>query len=106
MTARDELDAAMTEKELQSDILKLAERNGWKAFHVYDSRKSSAGWPDLVLVRGVVLLFLELKTESGKVADAQQEWIDALQKVRIVSADIARPHNFDDVRRALTARAR
>ena len=106
MTARDELDAAMTEKEWQAQVVKLAKDEGWMAYHTYDSRRSEAGWVDLVLVRGPMLLLLELKTESGKVTDAQQAWIDALKKVRIVHADIARPRHWDDVRRALTERAR
>ncbi len=106
MTTRDELDAAMTEKEWQAQVVKLAKAEGWHVYHTTDSRRSEPGFPDLVLVRGVVLLFLECKTEKGKVKDTQQTWIDALKKALIVRADIARPHNWDDVQRALTARAR
>ncbi len=106
MTTRDELDAAMTEKEWQAQVVELAKAEGWLVYHTQDSRRSNPGFPDLVLVRGVVQIGLELKTEKGKVSDAQQEWIDALKKVLIVRADIARPHNWDDVQRALTARAR
>ena len=106
MTARAELDAVMTEKEWQAQVVKLAKDEGWLVYHTADSRCSYPGFPDLVMVRGPICLFLELKSMEGTVMAQQQEWIDALQKVRIVSADIARPHNWDDVRRALTARAR
>ena len=96
----------VSEKDFQQQIIDLARLNKWMVYHTADSRRSYPGFPDLVMVRGAVCIFLELKSVKGKATVQQQEWIDRLQKVRIVHADIARPHNWDDVRRALTARAR
>lgn len=72
-------DEGADEKSFQADVVKLAKRCGWRVFHVHDSRKSEKGWPDLVLLRGQVLLFVELKTMTGTVQPEQQEWLDALQ---------------------------
>ena len=41
----------MNEAELQRNVLSLAAMTGWLAYHTYDSRRSQAGFPDLVLVR-------------------------------------------------------
>ena len=106
MTARETLDNAMSEADWQTQIVNAARQAGWLTWHAYDSRRSYPGFPDLIMVRGPMLIALELKTEAGKVTVQQQEWIDALQKVRIVSADIARPHHWPDIERALTSKAR
>ena len=105
-TAREVMDGAMSEADWQSQVVDAARKAGWLTWHSYDSRRSYPGFPDLMMVRGPMLIALELKTEAGKVTVQQQEWIDALQKVRIVSADIARPHHWPDIERALTSKAR
>ena len=104
--ARKVMDGAMSEKDWQIQVLDLAQNCGWKAYHTFDSRRSNPGFPDLVLVRGVQVLCLELKTEKGVVSDAQQEWIDKLDKAKRVEAAVARPSNWPDIERALTSRAR
>ncbi len=105
--ARETLDADMSEKEWQAKVVAKAKDEGWLVYHTYDSRRSYPGFPDLIIVRGPMLLALELKAEKGRrVTAQQQEWITALQKVKIVSADIARPHHWPDIERALTSRAR
>ena len=68
----------VSEADFQAAVIELAKANGWKHFHVYNSRKSVAGWPDLVLVRGPTLLFMELKSHDGVVEADQQNWIEAL----------------------------
>lgn len=70
-----------SEKQLERAIVELAKLNGWLIYHTRDSRGSVAGFPDLTLVRGIRLLFIELKTEKGKVSKAQQEWLDVLGAV-------------------------
>jgi hypothetical protein len=72
----------VTEAELQSDILDLARRCNWLAFHVRDSRKSTGpGFPDLVLVHKTTgrVIWAELKDEKGRVSAKQAEWLAALQ---------------------------
>lgn len=68
----------MTEKQLQQHVLDLARLLGWRAYHTFDSRHSAAGFPDLVLIKPPRLLFVELKSDKGKLSSAQVEWINDL----------------------------
>jgi hypothetical protein len=77
-TARQVLDEAMSEEQLQSAVVDLARVQGWRRFHDYDSRRNTAGFPDLVLVRPPRLIFAELKTQRGVVEPEQAEWITDL----------------------------
>lgn len=61
-----------------SAVLELARWKHWRTYHTHDSRKSAPGFPDLVLVRAGELIFVELKTDEGKVTPAQREWLNAL----------------------------
>jgi hypothetical protein len=70
----------MSEKDLQKLVEELAEWNGWKYYHVPDSRRvTSAGFPDLVLVRPPRIIYAELKVGSNKLSPAQLEWKRDLQ---------------------------
>lgn len=73
----------MTEAQFQQAVVDLARLRGWLTFHVHDSRRGlGAGFPDLVLLHQATgeLMFVELKTSSGRVSMAQQTWLDALQR--------------------------
>ena len=67
----------MSEKSLQDSVMDLARALGWRAYHTHDSRRSPAGFPDLVLVhpRQGRLLFRELKTMRGRVTPDQEAWL-------------------------------
>src|SRR5215207_8891459 len=89
------MSSGLLEKPWQTQVTNLATHYGWKCSHFHDSRrqvirrgrpvvigdKDAAGFPDLVLVRGPELLFVELKTDKGRTTPAQNEWIAALQLV-------------------------
>ena len=85
----------VTERELQATIVAAAKMAGWKCYHTYDSRRSEPGFPDLVLVRHDELIFWELKTEKGRVTEAQNEWLHALHPVEKVHSGIIRPADLD-----------
>jgi hypothetical protein len=68
----------IAEKELLANVRKLASLCGWLVYHTHDSRRSEGGFPDLVMVRMSQCLFVELKSERGKLSDEQQQWIDWL----------------------------
>lgn len=72
---------AGSEAAFQRQVIQLAGFYSWRVYHTHDSRRSQAGFPDLVLVRGPELIFAELKTDTGRVRPEQQEWIRALQAV-------------------------
>lgn len=57
---------------------------GWSWQHVRRTRgrhgewttsTSHAGWPDLVALRGALILSIELKSETGSPTDEQLEWL-------------------------------
>jgi hypothetical protein len=86
----------VTEAEWQRQVLELAGYYGWRSYHTYDSRRSTPGFPDLVLVRPPELLFVELKTDKGRLSAAQRDWladlVDAGAEVYIWT-----PRGFDAV---------
>ena len=94
--------SAMTEKELLETVIKYADALGWKFFHVFDSRRSVEGWPDLVLVRSGGrgrrrMIFAELKSQHGRLSATQREWLDALRAFRDVEVYEWRPSNLEAI---------
>lgn len=71
---------ASNEADFQSAVLMLARACGWLCYHTYDSRRSQAGFPDLVMVRDRVV-YAELKSTNGKATTAQKEWLASLRAV-------------------------
>ena len=98
--------APITEKAFQAQIVDAATRLGWHCFHVYDSRRSSTGFPDLELIRGATMLRLEVKSEKGIVKAPQQAYVDRLNQVKYVVADVVRPSHWDEVLDTLKRAAR
>lgn len=76
----DEKFRAVTEAELQSAVIEILKWRGWLPYHTHDSRRSNPGFPDLVAVRGSRLMFVEFKTEKGKIREQQVVWLDQLVK--------------------------
>jgi hypothetical protein len=81
---------ALTEKQLQAAVMKLAKLRGFEVFHPAVSQFSAAGWPDLVLSRPDRTLFRELKSAKGKLTAAQEGWLDRL-RLSGLDADVWRP---------------
>jgi len=66
------------------------------SYHTFDSRRSTKGFPDLILARPGEALALELKSEKGVVRPEQQHWIDVLEGAA-VEAQIVRPVDLQGV---------
>lgn len=66
----------MTEADLQLRITDLCDLLGLAWHHEVDSRRSKAGFPDLVIVgcAGQGVVFAELKKDGGRVRPEQQWW--------------------------------
>ena len=94
----------MKEKEWQAQVVSLARRLGWMTYHTYDSRRSEPGWPDLVLLRERMVI-AELKTQKGRVSEAQQKWLDALREAG-VETYLWRPSDMGQVAATLMKRGR
>lgn len=95
----------LTEGEFQQQILDLAAYLGLRVFHDYDSRRNTAGFPDLVIVGAGGVLFRELKTDTGRVDPEQRKWLADLG-VAGADADIWRPRDFNRARSELTRLSR
>ena len=63
------------EDAFQAQIIQLATLHGWTHYHTHDSRKSVAGFPDLILIRGAVLLAVEVKQGTNTTTDEQRVWL-------------------------------
>ena len=76
--------AVMTERELQIAVIDMVKILKGLVYHTYDSRRSHAGFPDLVIILPTDhrVLFVELKTNIGKVSLPQQVWLNALAFTR------------------------
>lgn len=70
----------MSEVQLLAAVRRLARYRGFMTYHTRDSRGSEAGFPDLVMVsvKQRRVLFVELKTATGKTSAAQDAWLAAL----------------------------
>lgn len=99
---------AETEAGFQAAVVQLAELHGWRWWHDNDSRRNKSGFPDLVLVRDGVLIFAELKSETGRVSPAQTEWIGALEAVAmsgiegVVEVHVWRPRDWESIVKVLS----
>src|SRR3712207_848242 len=90
MTAAQALAASITERDFQAQVVQFARLCGWRCYHTHDSRRSEPGFPDLILARPPRLLAVELKTNRGKVTDAQAEWLETLAACGVTTA-VVRP---------------
>lgn len=63
-----------TQAHLLAQVCQLATLCGWLVYH----RRESHGFPNLCLVRPPEVLFIEVKSDSGRVTPAQDVWLQAL----------------------------
>ena len=87
---------ALTEKEWQSQVVDLAHLFGYRAYHTFFSIRSERGWPDLALFRPGRFLLAELKSDTGKLTDAQLKMVADLTAAG-VEVHIWRPADIDRV---------
>lgn len=68
----------MLERDLQNNVIKLCTTQGQLVYHTYDSRRSQAGFPDLVIVGSKGLIYRELKSDKGRLSPEQVFWLECL----------------------------
>lgn len=99
----------MTERDLQISVIDIAKLYGWLVAHQRPARTNNgwrtaveghAGFPDLVLCRGVrngqpaKLLFIELKTICGKPSPDQKRWLETLREVPRIEVHVWKPEDL------------
>jgi len=93
----------VTEAQFQAQIVEAAHLFGWRVAH-FGAAQSAKGWRtpcradgkgffDLVLMREVVL-FVECKTDTGKLTPEQEGWRQAALAAKH-SAMVWRPSDWD-----------
>ena len=91
----------MTEAAFQGQVVELAQLHRWHVYHTFDSRRSHAGFPDLILLKGPRQLAVELKSPAGRLTPAQERWLDAFRAVRTTEAAVWRPADWSRLEAAL-----
>ena len=89
------------EAALLTEILAMARPLGWLCYHTHDSRRSAAGFPDLVLVNATRVIFAELKTRTGKVTAEQELWLTVLRHTEKVEVYLWRPADLAQIQTIL-----
>lgn len=96
----------VSEADWEKQLVALARLNGWKVagFRTAQVGKSwqtpvrhdAKGWPDLVLVRPKDrILFVELKTDKGRLSKEQEVWIRMLEEAG-QEVYVWRPSDWDE----------
>lgn len=106
----------LTEAQWQEQVLGMARLFGWRCAHFRPAltakgyrtpvQADGAGFPDLVLARQRPgqygeLLFVELKSDSGRLSPRQHAWIELLDHVDGVEVYVWRPEDADEVEAVL-----
>lgn len=105
--AMAQMQIPLTEQAFQKQVTDLAEYNGWLWMHVNRMGDPSGywrtpvtgplgrGWPDLVLVRGTQLIFVELKRQKMMLSSAQRDVLDTL--MRVTETYVWRPLDWNQI---------
>jgi hypothetical protein len=101
ITGRRILLELTTENQWLEHVKLRARAFGWSIYHTYDSRRSTGGFPDLVLVRGTRCLFVELKKNNGAVTLDQIHWLEIISQARTIETYVWRPNDEMEVSKAL-----
>ena len=98
---------APTEKQFQQSVVEVARTLKWRVYHTHDSRRSAAGFPDLVLTRGGhrILLTEPLppspeRIRLGVVEYAPTHVLDGIKSLsyggNMLCSRLARERGFDE----------
>jgi hypothetical protein len=63
-------------------------------FHDNDARKNNPGFPDIVMVVGGTLYFIECKRQGEKLRPAQRDWQEALAGVKEIVHGVLMPADY------------
>lgn len=89
------------EKKYMQSILTLARILGWETHHVFDSRYSSAGWPDIEMVRPPRHVYAEIKLDGTRLDPEQEKIIGLLRLCPQLEVYVWRPSDWPEVQKIL-----
>ena len=92
---------SMSEAQFEKIVEGYAKVMGWFYYHTYDSKRSVAGYPDLVMLRGERQVVAELKSQKGRnPTEKQQDWLDRYEAVA-PEVYVWRPSNLREIEEIL-----
>jgi hypothetical protein len=102
------LDPQVQSGVLQDRVATLCKDLGYLAYHTYNSKRSTPGWPDHVVCHpdGGPLYLFEYKCVGEGPSPAQQRWLEALARVTHVEAACYTPVDWPTIYTKLTQRGR
>ena len=93
-----------TEKSFMAAVVEYAKLRNWRCYHTFDSRKSEAGFPDVVFARGsrfkLRLVVAELKLAGKKPTESQWFFVDAFEYAGVPTY-VWTPDDWPEIRRVL-----
>ncbi len=90
-----------SEREFMSIVIDLAKLRRWFVYHTHDSRRSVAGFPDLVLLRPPTLIVAELKVGKNRVTPEQNLWLNLFEEAN-VAAYVWTPRDWAEIESVLS----
>lgn len=104
---RQAIISSISEADFQRQVIELALWMGWKVHHTRPAQYQSGRWatpiqgqpgfPDLVLARGGVVIFAELKSAKGRLSEDQRSWVNTLP-----NAYVWRPSDIEEIKEILS----
>jgi hypothetical protein len=107
----------MSEREFQAAVMELAQLSGWETLHCRTSMQQgryltattgtmAKGWPDLVLAHPKLrrLLFVELKSDRGRLTPDQERVHAALWEAVGYDVAVWRPRDWPHIEATLTSK--
>ncbi len=92
-----------TEEQFQAAVIELAHVCRFAVYHTRDSRRSTSGFPDLVLLKAGRLIVAEIKRQRGVTTPEQDRWIETFRQVGPnVEAYVWRPSDLPFIQLVLT----
>lgn len=67
------------ETAIRRAITEFLRLHGWKVARIVQSALSEKGIPDLVAIRGGQTVWIEVKTERGRLSKHQEAWLQDLE---------------------------
>jgi Holliday junction resolvase-like predicted endonuclease len=71
--------ATMTESEIRRQVKDYLAAKGWFCFHVLQGLGAYKGITDLIAAKNSRIVFIELKTKTGKQSDYQKQFQSDLE---------------------------
>lgn len=93
--------ATITEKQFRQQVLDYARFCGWRCYFTWMPIHSPSGFPDLLMLRGERMVIAELKSQEGRLTDAQWEWLEHFRCLPWAEVFLWRPGDWPEIEAVL-----